>query len=63
MSEEIGANVEEATVRFLPHAAIGHVAQVRRSRHSAAVPGHKDIQHTVRYTDMAPDRSKNFWRD
>jgi len=25
--------------------------------------GHKNIQHTVRYTDMAPDRFKNFWRD
>jgi type 1 fimbriae regulatory protein FimE len=25
--------------------------------------GHKNIQHTVRYTDMAPDRFKDFWRD
>ena len=25
--------------------------------------GHKNIAHTVRYTDMAPDRFKNFWRD
>ena len=24
--------------------------------------GHKNIQHTVRYTDMAPDRFKEFWR-
>ena len=24
--------------------------------------GHKNIQHTVRYTDMAPDRLKDFWR-
>jgi type 1 fimbriae regulatory protein FimE len=24
--------------------------------------GHKNIQHTVRYTEMAPDRFKNFWR-
>ena len=23
--------------------------------------GHKNIQHTVRYTDMAPDRFKDFW--
>src|SRR5262245_37961087 len=23
--------------------------------------GHKNIQHTVRYTEMAPDRFKNFW--
>jgi type 1 fimbriae regulatory protein FimE len=25
--------------------------------------GHKNITHTVRYTDMAPDRFKEFWKD
>ena len=25
--------------------------------------GHKNIQHTVRYTELAPDRFKNFWPD
>jgi len=25
--------------------------------------GHKNIQHTVRHTEMAPDRFKEFWRD
>jgi type 1 fimbriae regulatory protein FimB/type 1 fimbriae regulatory protein FimE len=24
--------------------------------------GHKNIQHTVRYTELASDRFKNFWR-
>jgi site-specific recombinase XerD len=24
--------------------------------------GHRNIQHTVRYTELAPDRSKDFWR-
>jgi site-specific recombinase XerD len=24
--------------------------------------GHKNIQHTVRYTKLAPDRFKDFWR-
>ncbi|TYL92741.1 tyrosine-type recombinase/integrase [Bradyrhizobium rifense] len=24
--------------------------------------GHKNIQHTVRYTEMSPTRFKNFWR-
>jgi type 1 fimbriae regulatory protein FimE len=24
--------------------------------------GHKNIQHTVRYTEMSPDRFRNFWR-
>jgi hypothetical protein len=23
----------------------------------------KNIQHTVRYTELAPDRFKDFWRD
>ena len=25
--------------------------------------GHKNIKHTVRYTELAPDKFKNFWRD
>jgi type 1 fimbriae regulatory protein FimB/type 1 fimbriae regulatory protein FimE len=25
--------------------------------------GHKNIQHTVRYTRLAPDRFKHFWKD
>jgi type 1 fimbriae regulatory protein FimE len=25
--------------------------------------GHKNIKHTVRYTEMAPDLLKNFWKD
>lgn len=24
---------------------------------------HKNIQHTVRYTQLSPDRFKNFWKD
>jgi type 1 fimbriae regulatory protein FimB/type 1 fimbriae regulatory protein FimE len=25
--------------------------------------GHKNIQHTVRYTELSPHRFKNFWKD
>jgi integrase len=25
--------------------------------------GHKSIQHTVRYTELSPDRFRDFWRD
>ncbi len=25
--------------------------------------GHQNIQHTVRYTELAPDRFKGFWKD
>lgn len=28
-----------------------------------AYMGHKNITHTVRYTEMSPTRFKNFWRD
>ena len=37
----------------------------RRARHPGAAGylGHKNIQHTVRYTELAPGRFKDFWRD
>jgi type 1 fimbriae regulatory protein FimB/type 1 fimbriae regulatory protein FimE len=25
--------------------------------------GHRNIQHTVRYTELTPQRFKNFWKD
>jgi len=25
--------------------------------------GHRNIQHTVRYTELSPTRFKNFWRE
>ena len=25
--------------------------------------GHRNIQHTVRYTQLSPDRFKDFWKD
>ena len=25
--------------------------------------GHKNIQHTVRYTELSPERFKSFWED
>jgi type 1 fimbriae regulatory protein FimB/type 1 fimbriae regulatory protein FimE len=25
--------------------------------------GHRNIQHTVRYTELMADRFKDFWRD
>ena len=33
-----------------------------RTRALQAWLGHKNIQHTVRYTELAPDRFKDFWR-
>jgi site-specific recombinase XerD len=25
--------------------------------------GHKNIQHTVRYTELTPERFRDFWKD
>jgi len=33
------------------------------TRSLQAYLGHRNIQHTVRYTDLAPTRFKNFWHD
>jgi len=33
------------------------------TRSLQAYLGHKNIQHTVRYTEMSPTRFKDFWRD
>jgi integrase len=38
------------------HALFGRIGALQ------AWLGHKNIQHTVRYTELAPDRFKNFWR-
>jgi len=35
----------------------------RYAGYPSAWMGHKNIQHTVRYTELAPDRFKDFWRD
>ena len=32
------------------------------TRSLQAYLGHKNFQHTVRYTELAPDRFKDFWR-
>jgi site-specific recombinase XerD len=32
------------------------------TRSLQAYLGHRNIQHTVRYTELSPTRFKNFWR-
>jgi site-specific recombinase XerD len=36
----------------------GHDTRAIRAR-----IGRRNIQHTVRYTELAPDRFRDFWRD
>jgi hypothetical protein len=35
----------------------------RDTRTLQAYLGHRNIQHTVRYTELAPNRFKTFWTD
>jgi site-specific recombinase XerD len=49
----------------MPSPACGLRPCQQGARHAiAARPylGHKNIQHTVRYIELAPDRFKDFWR-
>src|SRR5271157_1187346 len=60
----------EAKFGFTPHPhmlrhACGYALANRGhdTRALQAYLGHKNIQHTVRYTELSPTRFKNFWRD
>jgi integrase len=60
----------EAKFGFKPHPhmlrhACGYALANRGhdTRALQAYLGHKNIQHTVRYTELSPNRFKNFWRD
>jgi type 1 fimbriae regulatory protein FimB/type 1 fimbriae regulatory protein FimE len=60
----------EAYFSFKPHPhmlrhACGYALANRGhdTRALQAYLGHKNIQHTVRYTELSPARFKNFWRE
>jgi integrase len=60
----------EAKIGFKIHAhmlrhACGYALANRGhdTRALQAYLGHKNIQHTVRYTELSPNRFKNFWRE
>jgi site-specific recombinase XerD len=59
----------EAKFGFKPHPhmlrhACGYALANRGhdTRALQAYLGHKNIQHTVRYTELSPTRFKDFWR-
>lgn len=66
MVERVGAEAElgfKAHPHMLRHAC-GY-ALANKGHDTRAVQsylGHKNIQHTVRYTELSPTRFKNFWR-
>ena len=66
MVERVGAEAKlgfKAHPHMLRHACgFALAAKGHDTRALQAYLGHKNIQHTVRYTELAPDRFRNFWR-
>ncbi len=72
------AAIRKIVTRAAEHAKIGFSVHPHMLRHSTGYKlandghdtraiqhylGHKNIQHTVRYTELAANRFKDFWRD
>ena len=58
-----GLNIK-AHPHMLRHACGFHQANAGRDTRSLqAYLGHKNIQHTVRYTELSPTRFKGWWKD
>jgi len=54
----------KAHPHMLRHACGFHQANAGRDTRSLQhYLGHKNIQHTVRYTELAPGRFKGWWKD
>jgi site-specific recombinase XerD len=66
MIERVGAAAKlgfKAHPHMLRHACGYKLANDGHdTRALQAYLGHKNIQHTVRYTELAPTRFKDFWR-
>jgi type 1 fimbriae regulatory protein FimE len=50
-------------LHMLRHACGFKLANDGHDTRASTTSGHKNIQHTVRYTEMASDRFKDFWRN
>jgi integrase len=57
----LGLKVHPHMLRHACGFALANAGQDTRALQ--AYLGHRNIQHTVRYTELAPDRFKGFWRD
>ena len=68
MLQRVAKAAGMASLRVHPH-ALRHACGFklandgRPTRDIQAYLGHKNIQHTVRYTELAPGRFRGFWRD
>jgi site-specific recombinase XerD len=67
MIERAGAEAQfgfKAHPHMLRHACgFALAAKGHDTRALQAYLGHRNIQHTVRYTELAPERFKHFWKD
>jgi site-specific recombinase XerD len=55
--------LSQSTPHMLRHGCGFALANAGRdTRALQAWFGHRNIQHTVRYTELAPDRFRDFWR-
>jgi len=58
-----GPGCHSRSIRTLRHACGYALANAgHNTRALQAWLGHRNIQHTVRYTELALDRFRNFWR-
>ncbi|MGE3158679.1 MAG: tyrosine-type recombinase/integrase [Xanthobacteraceae bacterium] len=57
----VGLKVHPHMLRHACGFALANAGHDTRSLQ--AYLGHANIQHTVRYTELAPDRFRNFWKD
>jgi len=48
---------------MLRHATSFHLANAQDARAIQLYLDHKNIQHTVRYTELASGRFEDFWKD
>ena len=64
---DLSAALEERRRKAHPHmlrpaCGVGLANKGHDTHALQAYPGHKNIQHTVRYPGLALDRFKDFWR-
>jgi hypothetical protein len=52
----------KARTCFAPPAASRGPTRATTPEHLQAFLGHRNIQHTVRYTELSPQRFEDFWR-
>ena len=57
---KIGIKVHPPMLRHACGFALANMGHDTRALQ--AYLGHRNIQHTVRYTELSPDRFKDFWR-